>query len=233
MVRTSDHDNTKDALHENPVFNRVQASAPSHIHDNTRLKGKPSSSSSTALPASAKLTAPQSGARKKGMQVQPKDPHNLIERFIEPQSIVYQNALLEIQQGEKRSCWLWFVLPTAPYIVNGVERGSSMNRRFALRNDEQAKAYLLAETKMGVNLRQNYIRMLQEIERQLKTGRTTLDQLLGPMDSVKAISSFRLFERIGKQLDDEEVYTICGKVLALIERGEKRNSDQKSEIFSN
>ena len=37
---------------------------------------------------------------------------------------------------------MWFMIPTPPYVVDGVERGSARNRRFALRSDEEVREYL-------------------------------------------------------------------------------------------
>lgn len=151
------------------------------------------------------------------------DPHSLIPRFIEPQLIMHNTALAELQAGQKQSCWSWFILPTPPYIVNGEERGSSMNRKYALRDDTQARAYLLLETIRGVNLRWNYIVVLREIAKQIETKGATLDTLLGPVDASKAISSFRLFERIGRMLEDEEVCNLCERVLELVKHPQQRS----------
>merc|ERR1712038_780867 len=51
------------------------------------------------------------------------DPHNLC-RFTRTQKTHYQQAYDEIEAGRKQSCWSWYILPTAPWIVNGIERGS-------------------------------------------------------------------------------------------------------------
>ena len=37
---------------------------------------------------------------------------------------------------------MWFMIPTPPYLVDGVERGSARNRRFALRSEEEVRDYL-------------------------------------------------------------------------------------------
>ena len=51
------------------------------------------------------------------------DPYDL-DRFCSEQRNDYARALNEIRNGSKRSCWMWYCLPTAPWVVNGVERGS-------------------------------------------------------------------------------------------------------------
>ena len=47
------------------------------------------------------------------------------------------------------------------------------------------------------------------------------------MDYTKAISSFQLFEKIGKQMDDEELVTACSQVLALAEAKQKKRRSIK------
>lgn len=37
---------------------------------------------------------------------------------------------------------MWFMIPTPPYLVDGVERGSARNRRFALRSEDEVRDYL-------------------------------------------------------------------------------------------
>jgi uncharacterized protein (DUF1810 family) len=134
------------------------------------------------------------------------DPFHL-ERFVRMQSVMLDTALSEIQAGQKQSCWLWFILPTAPYIVNGIEHGSSMNRRYALRSDDECLAYV-----ENVLLRRNYMDMLNAIQIQLSRG-NTMRHLFGPNDDIKAITSFRLFERIANVVQDEELANVCRRVL--------------------
>jgi hypothetical protein len=78
-------------------------------------------------------------------------------------------------------------LPTPPYILDGIERGSPTNRKHALRGDDQAHAFVDFSSN-GVNLRQNYIAIGNAIRTQLRHG-LFLRDLLGPLDDSKAISS--------------------------------------------
>lgn len=73
---------------------------------------------------------------------------------------------------------MWFTIPTPPHIVNGVERGSSVNRKFALRSDEEARAFLKFETDDGVNLRENYMAIMTAVLEQLQAGRSPTSLLL-------------------------------------------------------
>ena len=128
--------------------------------------------------------------------------------------IMFDTALSEIQAGQKQSCWLWFILPTAPYIVNGIERGSTMNRRYALRSDDECMAFL-NYTCGNVSLRHHYMEILNAIQMQLSCG-NTMHNLFGPSDDVKAISSFRLFARIANLMQDDELANVCRRVLDMV-----------------
>mmetsp|Transcript_58450 Transcript_58450/g.174100 ORF Transcript_58450/g.174100 Transcript_58450/m.174100 type:complete len:291 (-) Transcript_58450:962-1834(-) len=148
------------------------------------------------------------------------DPHDLYERFVYTQRMMLPCALREIRAGYKESCWLWFVFPTAPYVVDGVERGSGINRRYALRGDAAAAAYLRFE-RDGVNLRSNYYSVARAVREQLKDG-NSMGELFGHMDEPKAVSSFRLFERIAGEIGDEELQSVCRDVLGLAETPRSR-----------
>merc|ERR1719188_338046 len=100
------------------------------------------------------------------------DPHNL-QRFTQLQEQHFEDALQEIRNGQKRGHWSWFILPTPPYVVNGREVGSPMNREFALRSDEEGIAYLRFRDG-SVNLRQNYFDIMVSIRDQLRAGNPAL-----------------------------------------------------------
>lgn len=160
------------------------------------------------------------------------DPYQFVSRFVENQASVYAAAIREIEQyGYKRSCWMWFVLPSAPYVVDGVERGSNMNRKYSLRSDEEVKAYLTFPTTFGVNLRNNYVRMVRAVRRCLQTTNTTVEEIFGSIDAPKAVSSFRLFERVASasKTNDEELYQHCHAVLGLINKDGGKNGNRGKE----
>jgi uncharacterized protein (DUF1810 family) len=145
------------------------------------------------------------------------DPYDLHSRFVENQEIYFPSALAELRQGRKRGCWLWFMLPTPPYVVNGIERGSSMNQHYSLRGDASTKAYLHHPI-----LRTNYLQLICTIATQLQFG-NTLRNIFGPMDDVKVIASLTLFERIGRELGDVEIANACRQILLLQQQQEEEN----------
>merc|ERR1712110_1057296 len=116
---------------------------------------------------------------------------------------------------------MWFSVPTPPFIVDGVEQGSARNRRFALRGKEQEE-YLTFEAD-GVNLRRNYLDIMNATRDQLATGLAAA-KLFGPIDEPKLRSSVRLFERLSRAAADEELHSVLADVLGLLgeepDRGE-------------
>jgi hypothetical protein len=78
------------------------------------------------------------------------DPYNLHARFVQTQRREFALALHEIRAGRKVGHWSWFCVPTAPFVLDGVEVGSLLNRRYALRDRpprdlegfDAARAYL-------------------------------------------------------------------------------------------
>ena len=51
------------------------------------------------------------------------DQFNLKGRFVDNQRTVFETALEEIRAGSKKTHWMWFVIPTPPYIDGGKEKG--------------------------------------------------------------------------------------------------------------
>lgn len=153
------------------------------------------------------------------------DPHNLHSRYVVNQKLMFHTALSEINHGSKESCWLWFMLPTAPFIVNGREKGSSTNRHFALRGDDAAKAYLrfppqkfsiTSDKTITISLQQNYLRIAKAVLHQLRDKKNTPPRLFGDVDSPKAKGSLELFHRVASEMEDQqEIVSVCEKILAL------------------
>ena len=64
------------------------------------------------------------------------DPHDL-NRFLLAQEVEFDIALSEITSGKKQSHWMWFIFPQ----FDGLGY-SSTSKHFAIKNLEEAKAYL-------------------------------------------------------------------------------------------
>ncbi|CAE8631571.1 unnamed protein product [Polarella glacialis] len=160
---------------------------------------------STAATPARSSSSSTGRARAKGSKLQ---------RYTEAQKNTYERALREIQAGRKCTCWMWYVIPTPPHVVSGVERGSSINRKFALRSDDEARAFLTFESD-GVNLRSNYLEIMQAVRDQLKAGRSAAS-LLGHFDEPKLGSSVQLFQRLTSDGSDRELNALLREVMQLL-----------------
>ena len=111
------------------------------------------------------------------------DPHNL-QRFVDAQEGVFDQALAELHAGDKQSHWMWFVFPQ----LAGLGR-SPTAQYFALKTSEEARCYL-HHPLLGPRLRLATETLLPW------TGRRTAEQILGPVDTMKLRSSLTLFDAI-------------------------------------
>ena len=139
------------------------------------------------------------------------DPYNLT-RFVEQHKGYYDGAIKELEAGHKSSCWSWYLLPTPPFIRNGVEVGSGTNRMYALRTDEEARAYLAFEHPT-VNPRRNYLEIMRVTATQLGKG-VSKTRLLG-IDVPRLEASVSYFERMSR--GDEELHSACCAVMDKLE----------------
>ena len=60
-----------------------------------------------------------------------------LERFVEAQAEVYEQACAELRAGRKRSHWMWFVFPQ----IRGLG-SSEMAVKYGISGQEEARAYL-------------------------------------------------------------------------------------------
>lgn len=142
------------------------------------------------------------------------DPHRL-RRFTRAQKGMHEKALTELRTGRKSSGWMWYIIPTPPYIVKGVERGSADNRRYALRSDDEVQAYL-EFIDDSVDLKNNYFEIMKAVRDQLLAGKHPTS-LLGKLSAPKLESSVRLFERVTRGNADQELHAVLGEILDLLE----------------
>ena len=106
-----------------------------------------------------------------------------LERFVEAQNMVYDMALQEIKNGQKRGHWIWFIFPQ----IKGL--GHSYNSEFyGISGTKEAKAYL-EHPLLGARLRE----ITQAI---LDCGNPSADDILGFPDVLKVRSCMTLFDMI-------------------------------------
>ena len=103
-----------------------------------------------------------------------------LNRFLQAQERTYETALAEIRAGRKRSHWIWYIFPQ----IRGLGF-STMAQKYAIRDLEEAKAYMEEPV-----LR----RRLLEISSAL-LGLESRDPLavMGSPDDLKLRSSMTLF----------------------------------------
>ncbi|WP_087002143.1 DUF1810 domain-containing protein [Rhizobium sullae] len=109
-----------------------------------------------------------------------------LERFINAQNGIYDQALEELRSGRKRSHWMWFIFPQIAGLGS-----SAMAERYAIRSAEEAAAYV-ADPILGSRL----IRCVQAI---LSVKDRTAHDILGSPDDLKLRSSLTLFAAVSDQ----------------------------------
>ncbi|KQQ30901.1 calpastatin [Methylobacterium sp. Leaf123] len=70
-----------------------------------------------------------------------------LNRFVDAQDGLYEDALAELRNGRKQSHWMWFIFPQIAGLGS-----SAMARRYAIRSLDEARAYL-AHPLVGERLR--------------------------------------------------------------------------------
>jgi uncharacterized protein (DUF1810 family) len=110
------------------------------------------------------------------------DPFDLA-RFTTTQQDVYDRALAEIQAGDKRSHWMWFIFPQ----IDGLGF-SSTAKHYAIKSAEEARQYL-AHPILGP-------RLLECAEAVLAVEGRSAFEIFGSPDDLKLKSCMTLFESV-------------------------------------
>jgi uncharacterized protein (DUF1810 family) len=108
------------------------------------------------------------------------DPYAL-ERFVEAQEEVYEQALAEIRGGRKETHWMWYIFPQ----LEGLGF-SGMARHYAIRTVGEAEAYLRHPV-LGP-------RLVGCVEAVLGVQGRTASDIFGSPDDVKLRSCATLFD---------------------------------------
>ena len=109
-----------------------------------------------------------------------------LERFVEAQAPIYEQARAELAAGRKQSHWMWFIFPQ----IHGL--GSSPTaRRFAISGLDEAIAYLNHPV-LGARLRE-CTGLVLAVE-----GKSVSD-IFGYPDDLKFHSSMTLFAEAAKR----------------------------------
>ncbi len=112
----------------------------------------------------------------------PDDPYDL-NRFLSAQDGIYERALAELKDGQKRTHWMWFIFPQ----IDGLGY-SPTARRYSIKSVEEARHYLNHPV-LGKRLVE-----CTETVVALKGG--SVSEIFGYPDDLKFKSSMTLFEKI-------------------------------------
>ena len=126
---------------------------------------------------------------------------NSLDRFVKAQERMYQVALKEIREGQKRSHWMWYIFPQ----LRGLGT-SSMAHTYGISGLDEAKAYLEHSWLSG-RLYELCVSLLQHKDK-------SAYEIFGDIDEMKLKSSMTLFA-----LTSED-YTIFDQVLEQFFGGE-------------
>jgi uncharacterized protein (DUF1810 family) len=113
------------------------------------------------------------------------DPYDL-NRFLQAQDCVYNQALLEIKSGRKCTHWMWFIFPQ----IDGLGF-SSTARHYSIKSIEEARAYL-DHPILGP-------RLLECAEAAVRVEGRSAQQIFGSPDDLKLRSCATLFARVAPQ----------------------------------
>lgn len=127
-----------------------------------------------------------------------------LKRFIDAQAYNYADALKEIQNGRKVSCWMWYVFPQ----IQGLGH-SSTAQYYAIKDIQEAKDYL-NDAILGA-------RLLEICEAALQVDCNDAWMVFGSPDDMKLKSSMTLFELVAPE------NLIFGKLLDKYFNGERDN----------
>ncbi len=123
-----------------------------------------------------------------------------LERFIEAQRGDYAKALDELRNGEKESHWIWYVLPQGLF-----PNPSYMSKKFAIKDDEEAIAYLCHPI-----LGSRYAECIDVIHAQILKHGVDPEVLMGSdVDAKKLQSSLTLMLRVMKSESMKESAKDC------------------------
>jgi uncharacterized protein (DUF1810 family) len=121
------------------------------------------------------------------------DKHDL-ERFLDAQSGVYEQACAELRAGKKRTHWMWFIFPQ----IQGLG-SSEMAVRYAISSLEEAKAYL-EHPLLGSRLRE-CVGIVLKLEGKL------VEEIFGYPDNLKFHSSMTLFAQAATMSEEDLVFS--------------------------
>jgi uncharacterized protein (DUF1810 family) len=140
-----------------------------------------------------------------------KQPEYDLTRFISAQETIFESVLNELESGQKRSHWMWFIFPQ----IEGLGR-SATARYYSIKSEEEARAYLKHPI-LGA-------RLSKCAEALLAIEGKSAPEIFGFPDDLKLNSSMTLFACV------TESTSVFVRVLEKYFDGKR---DKKTEDFMN
>jgi uncharacterized protein (DUF1810 family) len=103
-----------------------------------------------------------------------------LDRFVDAQAPIYDQALAELRAGQKQSHWMWFVFPQIASLGQ-----SATSRAYAIQSLDEARAYL-AHPVLGVRYREC-------CQAAMNVRGKSVRDIFGTPDDLKLCSSLTLF----------------------------------------
>ena len=117
-----------------------------------------------------------------------------LERFVQAQDGVYEQACAELRSGSKQTHWMWFIFPQ----IKGLG-ASEMAARYAIASLDEARAYL-EHPVLGTRLRE-CAAIVVGLE-----GKT-VEEIFGYPDDLKFHSSMTLFAKAAEISEEDLVFS--------------------------
>lgn len=138
--------------------------------------------------------------------------NNDLSRFENAQLEHFHNIEKELQNGSKRTHWMWFAFPQ----IKGLGF-SKMSRYYSIQSKKEAEEYISHPI-----LSKNLKTLCNILLNQTKKGKKLLNILNNNVDLMKLYSSMTLFSQVSNELKDIELYTSLLKI-AQLELGIDKN----------
>ena len=136
---------------------------------------------------------------------------NDLEKFLIMHQKDYNKALNEIKQGQKRTHWIWYILP----ILKGL-RESKTAIYYGIKDLNEATDYLKNDI-----LKDHLIEMCNAL---INLGNVDISDVMGYIDDVKLQQCMTLFNKVEKEKNID-----CGNVFQkVLEQFYEGKEDQKT-----
>lgn len=141
-----------------------------------------------------------------------------LKRFIDAQDgrgsgSSFEQALREIEAGEKESCWIWYIFPQ---FLDPVRASSSNNRACQLHSQAEAIAFLQHDS-LGPRFVQIATAVSKALENHWDTTRAATRVMGGRIDAIKLHHSATVFHLPAKKAGLKDIETLLQRFLVKLQ----------------